>query len=281
MKKLSILFFVALLGLGSQVMGQAAYMEPDPNTIDMSVDSVTIFVDLSQVTDTRLQGTPGPLYMWTWSPADPTGVGGNGDWANSNPALEMTNYGPDLWGIKVVLTEFYGVTVQDIFDNDISFLGKLLDGTGDGFGMEDKTEDLMIAVDPPTSPQQKVFSFPADQADSVYITQNDIFTLSYDNSLEDKVTMQNVDDLYVYARAWDTDGTQYRPAIIAQVGNTPKLQMKNVGEGMFRWTIWPKDLFEIPDGKTLDYVRLQIMKPDLQSSDDAVDGTFEYYFRCN
>ena len=185
----------------------------------------------------------------------------------------------------MVPTEFYGVTAQEVYDNDIFFLVKAEDGGSGGdcsaAGDEFKTEDLSIEVNPPASPIQKVKPFPAvADGDTIYSTQNDIFSLIYDNSQEEKPTMQDPGDLFVYARAYDTDGTEYRPASLSQVGNTPKLQMTQEGS-IYRWIIWPEKLFEIPTGKTLDYVNLQIMKPVIANSDDAVDGNWIYYFRCD
>ena len=95
----------------------------------------------------------------------------------------------------------------------------------------------------------------------------------------EKVSMQSPGDLYVYARAWDTDGTQYRPSPISQVGTNPALKMSQNGD-IYTWTIWPEKVFDVPAGKTIDYMQFQIVKPVIVNSDDAVDGEYIYYFRC-
>mgnify|MGYP001803984754 FL=1 len=91
--------------------------------------------------------------------------------------------------------------------------------------------------------------------------------------------MQNADDLYVYARAYNTNGVRYRPSTLSQIGSNPDLQMTREGT-TFRWTIQPRVLFDVPDGEQLDYLQLQIVKPVINNSDDAVDGTFIYFIRC-
>lgn len=279
MKKQILILAALLFSVGGAVQAQKVWSEPeeiDPNA------EVTIYADLSQMDCDKLVGNAGPLYMWTWNPADP--VVGNGDWGNSNPAMEMTNDGPNIWKITFTPVDFYGVDAQTVYDNDISFLVKGVDGGSGGdcsaAGDENKTEDLMLEVNPPDGGVQKVYSFPEPQSDTVGIGGSDVYTLIYDNSLEEKPSMQNATDLYVYARAYDMNGTRYRPATLQQVGSNPDLQMTKDGT-TFSWTIQPSVFFQIPDGQTLDYLELQVVKPVIANSDDAVDGTFIYFIRCN
>lgn len=270
----------ALLGIGS-MNAQKVWTEPAVYT--NPDDTLKIFVNLALMDCQKLVGDPGPLYIWTWMPADP--VNGNGTWNASNTDNAWVNEGPDIWSFKMVPTSFYGVPAQTVFDNDIMFLVKGLDGGGGGdcsaAGGEFKTEDLLLEINTPGPLVQKVYSFPAkSDIDTLLVQTDDIFTFLYDNSLEEKVTMQNATDLYVYARAYDTDGQEYRPSPISQVGSNPSLRMVKDGT-TFHWMITPAEFFQIPVGKTLDYVKLQIMKPVLATSDDAVDGTYNYYFRCD
>lgn len=280
MKKI-ITTVLLLAGIAFQpIFGQKVWTEPA--TVTNPADSVKIFIDLAQMDCQSLLGTAGPLYIWTWLPADP--VNGNGQWSASNTDNAWTNEGPNIWSFTILPTDFYGVAAQDVYDSDIHFLAKALDGGSGGdcsaTGGEFKTEDLKVEVNPPGVLVRKVYTFPdVHDNDSLFIQQDDVFTLLYDNSMEEKVTMQNVTDLSVYARAYDTDGTQYRPSVISQVGNNPALRMTSEGS-LFKWMIIPEKLFAVPSGKTLSYVRLQIMKPTLVNSDDAVDGLWEYYFRC-
>ena len=120
----------------------------EPEDIDPN-DSVKIFVDLTKMDCDKLVGNAGPLYIWTWQPADP--VAGNGDWDNSNEDMIMTNEGPDIWSITILPVDFYGVSAQEVYDNNIHFLVKADDGGSGGdcsvAGDENKTEDLEIEVE--------------------------------------------------------------------------------------------------------------------------------------
>lgn len=280
MKKITVLLASLLLLAGVSLQAQKVTTEPEVYTDP--TDTLKIIIDLTQMDCDKLVGTTDPLYIWSWMPAEP--VNGNGDWDASNLDNAWVNEGPDIWSFKMVPTEFYGVTAQEVYDNDIFFLVKAEDGGSGGdcsaAGDEFKTEDLTVEVDPPASPVQKVKSFPAvADGDSLFSTQDDIFSLVYDNSQEEKPTMIDPGDLYVYARAYDTDGDEYKPSAISQVGSNPDLMMTQDGS-IYRWIIWPAKLFDIPAGKTLEYVNLQIVKPVITNTDDAVDGNWVYYFRC-
>lgn len=281
MKKITFAFALILFAFGG-LNAQKAWIDP-PTITDVN-DSVTVYVDISKCDCQRLLNTVDDVFMWSWNPADP--VPGNGDWTASNPDMIMTPQGNNIWSKTIHPGDFYGVAnAQPFYDNGISFLAKLSDGTGLGGGGcdEDKTEDLNITIDPPFVPQQKVIAFPAaDATDSLYIRNNDIFTIKYDNTIEDKVSMQNATDLYVYARCSTSTGTEIKVANLNQVGNTPELQMTNNGDGTFTFMIIPERLFGTAgSGNSITSMRFQIMKPVLQNSDDAVDGIFEYFFRCN
>lgn len=283
MKAMKYFLTLCFLALTATAFGQGKVWTEPAADIDPA-DTLKIYVDLTKMDCDKLVGSAGPLYIWSWLPADP--AVGNGTWDNSNDLLQWTNMGNDIWRFTMIPTDFYNVSAQDVYDNDIHFLVKGKDGGSGGdcsaAGSENKTEDLTVAVDPPVSPQLKVVSFPAaSDGDSIRITELDFFSLRYDNTAEEKVSMQNATDLYVYARAYDMNGNEYRPSPLSQVGSNPKLQMTNDGDGQWRWTIQPKKLFSIPDTESLDYVRLQIMKPVVQNSDDAVDGEYIYYIRCN
>ena len=281
MKKHILLAFAMILASATGLLAQKVWTEPETD-IDPE-DTLKIYIDLSQMDCDKLLGTTDPVYLWSWMPADP--VNGNGDWSNSNTDNEWESLGNEIYRFTMIPTEFYGVDAQTVYDNDISFLAKSLDGGSGGDcsagGDENKTEDLMVAVDPPTGGLVKVFPFPSfADGDSMGITQKDVFTVFYDNSIEDKASMQNAGDLYVYPTAFDLNGNTYRPATIANVGSTPSLQMTKNGT-LYNWTIQPESLFNIPDGEVLDYIQLQIVKPVIVNSDDTVDGTFNYFFRCN
>ena len=84
-------FFMALfLAVSGQTFGQAVSLTPSPTGPD---DLVTLTIDVSQSQEnglkTVLEANPDlPVYIWTWSPSGP--VAGNGDWNNSNDAMQLS-----------------------------------------------------------------------------------------------------------------------------------------------------------------------------------------------
>lgn len=281
MKKHIILALAMVLTSASGLWSQKVWTEPETD-INPS-DTLKIYIDLAEMDCQSLFGTTDPLYIWSWMPNDP--ANGNGAWDASNTDNEWESIGGGVYRFTMIPIDFYGTDAQTVFDNDISFLAKALDGGGGGdcsaTGGEYKTEDLMVVVDPPTGGLQKVFSFPsASNADSLALEGKDIVTILYDNALEDKASMQNPGDLFVYVTAFDLNGNQYRPATINTVGSTPALQMTQEGS-MYRWTIQPNRLFSIPDTEILEHFQLQVVKPVITNTDDTVDGIFRYFYRCD
>ena len=81
-KTIAILTFL-LLGASLQLSAQKIWT--DPVEYKTPEDSVTIFVDLTMMDCDKLVGHPGPLYLWSWMPAEP--LVGNGAWGASNTDL--------------------------------------------------------------------------------------------------------------------------------------------------------------------------------------------------
>ncbi|WNJ19236.1 hypothetical protein [Pontibacter sp. G13] len=224
------------------------------------------------------------LYIWTWAPAEhaqghPLANGtGSTPWKDSNEALKLTRVGESyVFTFTMTPTDFYEVDAATVYANDISFLVKPKDGGGYG-DPDRKSDDLFIPVDPPVTGPQKVYSFPATASeDTLYQNADDVFTLFYDNTLEEKASMQDASELYVYARAILDDGSEIKVANLGQIANFPELGMDNVGEGLFRWSVIPSEVYDIPAGKKLVRLRLQMAKPFATSQNDAVDGEFNFY----
>ena len=279
MKKL----FIALSTLF--VFGLNAQVTTIPAEITSPDDSLTIIVDVSLTECTSLVGDPGPMYLWTWEPSEP--VGGNGQWTASNIDMEMTNVGPNQWSITFLPTDFY-VDVSMLFETGISFLVKKSDGGGGGDcnSGEFKTEDLNITAVIPEVPVTKLATFPtAISGDSlIRIDEKDIFTLIYDNKLEEKVPMQGVSDLYVYASAEieDMNGmtttTEVTPLL--QVGSNPALAMTDDGNKEFSFSIWPQRFFSAASGSVVKSMSFRVLRQNVTNSDDVVEGTFTYRIGC-
>lgn len=282
MKRHYILLIGCLLG-SLQGLGQKIWTVPAEFSANQEIK---LFIDIKACECQRLLGTTDTVFLWTWQP---TGDGDrapefqNGEWTSSNPNMAMTNEGNDVWSMTMVPTEFYNTDAATIFANDISCLAKLKDGSGAGGGGcdEDKTEDLMLSIEPPVVGPQKVFTFPAAYSkDSLAITADDVLTLIYDNNLEEKESMQNATDLFVFAQATTVSGRTIRIENLRQVDENPALQMTYKGDGIFHWTIIPNNIYPVPAGDPLDILRLRIIKPDLVNSADAVDGSFDFRFNC-
>ena len=150
-------FFMALfLAVSGQTFGQAVSLTPSPTGPD---DLVTLTIDVSQSQEnglkTVLEANPDlPVYIWTWSPSGP--VAGNGDWNNSNDAMQLSWQGGLVYSLQFVPSEFYS-DVSSLFSNGISCLAKLKDGNPypgfEDFG-EAKTEDFNVGVLPKLCEEQ-------------------------------------------------------------------------------------------------------------------------------
>lgn len=281
MRYLFSIIIIAICYVGASA--QFAWIDPPVPDV---TQEVTIYVDVAQDPNcNNLGSTEGPLYIWTWMPGDPAIPDGNGTWGSSNEALAMTNEGGTLWSFTMIPTEFYGVDADEVYESGISLLAKEKDGGGGGDcsegGGEFKTSDIELDVPSPFATVRKVFSIPDLYEDSLYVEASDVFTLKYNNSIEEKPTMQNLSEVYVYPRGFDTDGNQYIVTPLGQVGNNPNLRMRDLGNGEFSFTIIPELFFgNLPPDATLEYMQFQIISWPLCGSDCAVDGEFIYPFAC-
>ncbi len=229
-------------------------------------EEITLTIDISQGDCDKLVGHEGPLYLWTWQPAGP--VVGNGDWGNSNDEMELTNVGPNLWSITMVPTEFYGVSADDVYANGFAMLVKAKDGGSGGdcssAGGEFKTSDITLEIAPPFK-SQKLFARPAA------VFPEDVFTFYYDNTLETKESMQNLDEVYVYAAAI-SNGIEYPVSDMSVVGDNPNLRMSEESDGLFRLSIIPEMFFTgVPAGQEIQQLLFIARKKVMNDLDDRVE----------
>ncbi len=279
--------FLGILLLGPMTaQGQAAWIEPDPTTINFDPNQeVTIYIDLKQSEFCSELANLEELYMWTWLPNElPAGnEKHNGSWDNSNDLLQLTNEGNGIFSYTLIPTEFYEVSAEEVFANDFALLAKAKDGAGGLTSCpEDKTEDLIVEAEP-VSLVRKVFSFPDVVKDTLATRSSDIFTFIYDKKLEEKPGLEDATEFNVFAKALGTDGVEYTYAPPAQLDNFPELRMRLVEEDLYHWTIIPDQFFVelMPEGVTVQSLRLQIAKTGATSTADLVDGTFSFFFLCN
>jgi hypothetical protein len=249
MARFKTLLIACSLLLTGQAFAQKAWIEPSPTVVS---DTITLWVDIAQC-DNQSCLDLGPLYIWTWQPAEHAEghplVNGTGSrpWKNSNDALEMSPHPtrPNVWFYKMVPTDFYEVDAAAVYKSGISFLAKPKDGGG--YGDPDlKTEDLVLAVIPPPQPSAVYVGMPANPK------QDDVFTLIYDNNIEEKEAMQNLPEGDAYIIPCVTaDSVNYdNMTNFFQVINDDKFKMEYKGDGIFYYTFVPEDYFSgvIPAG---------------------------------
>lgn len=260
MKKIIALLTLTLGGLNS--MAQVT-TEP-PENINPE-DTLKIIVDISALDmgldhNVRLMDAVDAgedMYIWTWNPVEhPAGhplVNGTGSqaWKNSNDTLRMTHEGGYSFSYTMVPVDFYETDAATVYARDIEFLVKPKDGGG--YGDPDiKSNDILVAVDPPTTTRDPVYHFPE------FFTQNDVVTVVYDNNREPKTSMQNLSegDLYVYIEYWktgeDVETPGHEVSLWTQVGNNTELEMTEAEPGIFHWSFEPYDFLN--SGGTTDTI---------------------------
>lgn len=221
------------------------------------------------------------VYLWTWKPAEhPEGhplVNGTGSapWKNSNEALKFTDNGDGTFSFKMVPTLWYEVDPTTVYNEDIHFLIKAKDGGG--YGDPDvKTPDMVIAIDPPATERNPFYHFPAK------VMGDDVVTLRYENWREEKASMQNLteDDCYVYAKVYYTDGTSVQIESAYTVGTNAKLKMEHVGDGNFVKRVVPREFFNSPATKSIDFCEFIVMKKTFATGADRVDEAVNVQIDC-
>lgn len=258
MKKLLLILAIAVLG-STQAWSQAAFVSPSPTNANATMD---LYIDVSQTTGglkAILANHPeyvDSVYMWTWVPSGP--ACGNGDWGVSNACMQLEHVSGLLYKMTMVPTTFYACTPLNLFQNGISCLAKLKSGyafASEGVG-EAKTEDLHVDIVPALC-ADKFCYFPEAAK------QDDFFSITYDNSQEMDVNLQNLgaDECYVFMRAFTGTFTYFDVAPLANVTSTPALKMTDIGSGKFRLSFIMEDFFPIPDGAVISKIAYYVVKP--------------------
>lgn len=277
LKSAPSVFFVALfLTVASQSFGQAVSLTPSPTGPD---DLVTLTIDVSQSQEhglkAVLEANPDlPVYIWTWSPSGP--VAGNGDWNNSNDAMQLAWQGGLVYSLQFVPSEFYS-DVSSLFSNGISCLAKLKDGSPypgfEDFG-EAKTEDFNIGVLPKLCEDQMCI-FPETRR------KDDFVSITYNSNIDTVLTDIENDEVYLQIAGRGTDGQFYTLVPDDQVTNTPELKMTPVPgkPGFYRWTLLPDDFFAdiLPEGLDLLTMTCYPLKANFTYPPDLTPWDGIYY----
>lgn len=289
MKKMKkSLFVIASILMPWFAFGQAAYLEKPEEFAPDKPCKILVNLKLTSNEWGIVEAAAAEdMFLWVWKPAEhpaghpfANGIGGAA-WKNSNDALKMTKESEGVYSYSFTPTEFFEVDAAKVYKEDFHFLVKPKDGGG--YGDPDiKTEDLSISVDPPAGPIVKVQTVPqgkGDKLDTIASSTKDVFSIVYNNTAEEKGSMQNAEELYVYVVAYDDLGNEYKIAANARkAGDFPELKMSSNEDGMFQFSCIPERLINIPDGQKLYRLEIQIVKPNLRTTSDWVDGVFTYYF---
>ena len=253
----------ALLLVAGSVWAQKAYVLPSPTDAN---SEMTLYIDMSKSEDglqnnglkAILEAFPDTsVYLWTWQPAGP--AQGNGDWDNSADHQELTKVGNMLYSMTFIPSEYYGVDGPQLFSLGISCLAKLKNGgTMDGFEFEAKSEDLNIDIIPQLC-SARMCIFPELRE------HDDFLSITYDNTQETYEGLQNMgsDECYLYVLGKVDLFTSYEYVALADVTNTPELQMEDIGDGKFRMTFIPEDLFAdvLGEGEQLQELWYYVVRP--------------------
>lgn len=270
MKKL--LFTAAISFISSVAFGQVS---TDP--IEFTPDQeIKIIVDLNATSNdwgiVEIAAGGEDMYIWTWSPFEwgandslANGLGSQA-WKNSNPALKMTKEGEGIYSYTMTPTEFYAVDAATVYDKDIEFLVKPLDGGG--FGDDDrKTEDLRLPVDPAITVRDPGYAFPVNPS------ADDVIQINYDYARENfsdgrmlklqpndpscTTEMLNEDEVWMFAEATTTDSVKHVISNFFTVTQNPDLLMDYAGDGTYVRYIVPSEFFAdvVPPGSEIMSIR--------------------------
>lgn len=232
------------LVIGTSTSAQKVYVLPSPTDAN---SEMTLFIDMNQSEDgIQNNGLSGILdaypdtavYLWTWDPSGP--AAGNGDWDNSASHQELNKVGPKLYSMTFVPTEYYGVDGPQLFSRGISCLAKLRNGTeAEGFPFEAKSEDMHVDIIPKLC-DARLCVFPELREPDDYIT------ITYDNTKEilyEGLQGMADDDCYIYLLGKVDAFTSVELSNESEVTQNPDLKLQSMGDGRFRTTMIPEDLF--------------------------------------
>lgn len=268
MKKL--VFTAAVLFSGLMAFGQVT-SDPPEFTPDQEIK---IIVNLNETSNDwgiiEIAAGGEDMYIWTWKPYEwgandslANGLGSQA-WKNSNPVLKMTKEAEGIYSYTMTPTEFYAVDASTVYDEDIHFLVKPLDGGGYG-DPDRKTEDLSLAVDPAITVKNPGFAFPLNPA------SDDVIQIIYEYAREDtsdsRMTRRDPsncsssplgsDEVWMFAEATTTDSAKYEISSFFTTTQNPDLLMDYEGDGVYKRYLIPDEFFAdvVPAEKEIMSVR--------------------------
>ena len=144
-----------------------------------------------------------------------------------------------------------------------------------------KTEDFSITIEPPKSDRGVIYAIPS----TVYSDQ--LTSLIYDNPVEKKTSMQNLNagDVYIWINATIKDTATgkirtYAPNTLFTVQENPKLMMRKDTNGKFRLSLIPNQFFGITSKEIITQIDAIVRKKDYLSTDDRSDTQAKLIVGC-
>lgn len=287
MRALKILYTLLICAAFAPLQAQVS---TDPAEEIDPTQPLTIYVDLQKLdqsnehTQLLIEAAENDedIYIYTWLPYEfPLGhpkANGVADpvWKNGNDTLIMTKESDYVYSWTIIPTEWYEVEASAVYESDIHFLVKPKDGGG--YGDPDiKSEDLMVAIDPPKLDRDPAYIFPEEGQ------QDDIYTIYYENGREDKESMQGLaeGEVYLYAEALLSDSTVTRIApFLFSVGQYPQLEMNYIGDNSFRKFIVPRQFFMVPEELDILNMEFVVLKKLYATSADRSNSIIEAELGC-
>ena len=252
MKK--ILIFIAIVAASFNSIAQTASASVSPSSFTAE-DQITITFDLTGV---ALGSNNEDVYIWGFVPGccgsplnDAPGFG----WGNSNPATKCTRIGTTNRFTYVLTPTTYMNRTAAQIGASFGFLAKNLNGSR-------QTGDFAFAVDPLTYNPSVFRAFPAKY------TQDDVVTFYLDKNQLDpsKTALKAATEISIYTdidytRPNGTTGffqvSQYCQPLDptsgdfytgqTTVADNPALKARDLGNGIWAWTIVPSRFFRIGD----------------------------------
>ncbi len=190
-------------------------------------EEVTIYMD---VTGTDLDGNAGPLYVWSWTPADP----GNGSWDNSAEKMKCTKVEGNIWSITFVPTEFYGKTKDEIIK--IEGLLKTKDGSAQTGNFDEVSGNALFLYDFNLMKNQTGAVYPSEfSADRPLTILLNVANAFSDGGGEKGQLVGKQPSMHGGINGWQS---------VVESGNE-KTFLKEVGENVWKLDIFPDQYYGI------------------------------------
>ncbi|MCO4294392.1 hypothetical protein NF867_16140 [Solitalea sp. MAHUQ-68] len=217
-KQYSILTLILLL-ICNILSAQTLTISPTSYTAE---DEVTLRID---VTGSPLEGIE-PAYLWLWSNAGDCLT--NGGWGSSSDANKLIKISTNVWEYKFVGTAAFGKS-----PSELQWFGCLVK-TKDG---SKQTKDFK-----PNNFDPLVFTATQFRAFPAKVSQSDVITLNFDQSLADNSDAARMTPQTISIKALDESGNMI---------DTEKrdLPVKNSGNKIFSYSFIPTQLFSAGGNK--------------------------------